>query len=340
MIIMPLIDEAEALLDEGLMSLLESNFTTRNGLILDLNGNAWLRWRADGLDAWWRLFEEAIDAPMGRRLANSACDEEEWLLNSQEIDKSGFFRRKKSSKSLIQRWRIRGWGEPSINPPSIAGIGLTPVFAGLLQAAIERIDSKRYRMRWEEKTSESCILTLDKSTYPVAPTHQSCESYSSGTPSRIEVESEWRIDGQRYHLLPAGLFKRLQDSCAGLIANISEDERAAWPVIDDGFLSLAIACKNLYIAGEEIFLASDANGWKESCNAHFAPRGISTPLSVKSMDDNGGIELFFKEVPIPSITVGFLAGAWTRCEGRPVKVGMKIDSSGVNITLQSRYELA
>ena len=337
---MPLIDEAETLLDEGLMSILESNFTTRNGLILDLHGNAWLRWRADGLDAWWRMFEEAIDAPMGRRLANSACDEEEWLLNSLEIDHSGFFRRKKSSKSLIQRWWMRGWGEPSINPPCIDGIGLTPIFAGLLQAAIERIDSKRYRMRWEEKTPESCILTLGESNHPVPSTNQSCESYSPGNPYLIDVESGWRIDGQRFHLLPAGLFNRLQGSCAGLIANISDDERAAWPVIDDGFLSIAIACKNLYIAGEEIFLASGVDGWKESCNAYFAPRGMSTPLSVKSLDNNGGIELIFKEVPIPSITVGFLAGAWTRCEGRPVKVGIEIESGSVNITLQSRYEIA
>ena len=340
MIIMPLIDEAETLLDEDLMSLLESNFTTRNGLILDIHGNAWFRWRADGLDAWWRMFEEAIDAPMGRRLANSACDEEEWLLNSQELDYSGFFRRKKSSKSLIQRWWIRGWGKPSINPPCIDGIGLTPVFAGLLQAAIERIDSKRYRMRWEEKTPESCILTLDESNSPVPATNQSCESYSPGSPYLIDIESEWRIDGQRFHLLPAGLSKSLHGACAGLVANISDDERAAWPVIDDGFLSIAIACKNLYIAGEEIFLASDVDGWMESCNAYFAQRGMSTPVSVKSLDNNGGIELIFKEVPIPSITVGFLAGAWTRCEGRPVKVGIEVGSSSVNITLQSRYEIA
>ncbi len=337
---MPLIDEAEAILDEGLMSVLESNFSTRDGLILDIHGNAWFRWRVDGLDAWWRMFEEAIDSPMGRRLANSACDEEEWLLNSMELDYSGFFRRKKSSKSLVQRWWIRGWGIPSINPPGVDGIGLTPVFAGLLQAAIERIDSKRYRMRWEEKTPESCNLTLDESNYPVAATNQSCDTYESGNPYRIDVESGWRIDGQRFHLLPVGLFKRLQDSCAGLTANVSDDERSVWPVIDDGFLSIAIACKNLYIAGEEIFLASDVDSWMESCNAYFSPRGLSAPMSVTSLDDNGGIELTFKEIPIPSVTVGFLAGAWTRCEGRPVKVELEMDGSCMIVRLKSRYEIA
>ena len=71
-------------------------FTYRDGLILDKQGHCWYRWRSDGLEAWWRIFEEIIDAPMGRKLANAACDEEEGLLNSGELDITGFFRKKKS----------------------------------------------------------------------------------------------------------------------------------------------------------------------------------------------------------------------------------------------------
>ena len=40
------------------------------------------------------IFEETIDAPMGRRLANSSCDEEEYLLNSLELDFTGYSKRK------------------------------------------------------------------------------------------------------------------------------------------------------------------------------------------------------------------------------------------------------
>ena len=39
MIFMPLIDEPENLLDADLILALRSNFTTRNGLILDSHGN-------------------------------------------------------------------------------------------------------------------------------------------------------------------------------------------------------------------------------------------------------------------------------------------------------------
>ena len=337
---MPLIDEAETLLDVQLMSHLVNNFTTRNGLIIDKYGNSWFRWRADGLDSWWRMFEETIDSPMGRKLANSACDEEEWLLNSGLLDHTGFFRKKKALNSLTHRWKINGWGTPTLNPPSFRSVGLNPIFAGILQADIERINSQRYRMRWEEKSSESCVLQLDKSDYPITASKQSVESFETGEPYLIEVEEDWRIDGLSHHLLPSGLFNRLQDSCAGLNANISEDERGSWPDESDGFLSMAIASKNLFIAGEEIFLAADANGWMQSCDAFFSPMGFSKPQSVKSIDSNGGIELIYSQVPVPAITLGMLAGAWIRSEGRPVKVGLSRDENSLIITLQSRYELS
>lgn len=337
---MPLIDEAETLHDIQLMSHIMYNFTTREGLIIDKFGNSWFRWRADGLDSWWRLFEETIDSPMGRKLANSACDEEEWLLNNDELDHSGFFRKKKALKSLILRWKINGWGTPTLNPPSFRSMGLNPIFAGILQADIERINSQRYRMRWEEKSSESCVLQLDKSDYPITPSNQSVEIFETGEPYTIEVEEGWRIDGLSHYLLPTGLFKRLQDSCAGLSANIGEDERASWPDEDDGFLSIAIASKNLFIAGEEIFLAADADGWMQSCDAFFSPMGFSKPQSVTSIDSNGGIELVFSQVAVPAITLGMLAGAWVRSEGRPVKVGLLREENSLKITLKSRYELS
>ena len=337
---MPLIDEAETLLDVQLMSHLVNNFTTRNGLIIDKYGNSWFRWRADGLDSWWRMFEETIDSPMGRKLANSACDEEEWLLNSGSLDHTGFFRKKKALNSMTHRWKINGWGTPTLNPPSFRSVGLNPIFAGILQADIERINSQRYRMRWEEKSSESCVLQLEKSDYPITASKQSVGSFETGEPYLIEVEGDWRIDGLSHHLLPSGLFNRLQDSCAGLNANIGEDERGSWPDESDGFLSMAIASKNLFIAGEEIFLAADANGWMQSCDAFFYPMGFSKPQSVKSIDSNGGIELIYSQVSVPAITLGMLAGAWIRSEGRPVKVGLSRDENSLIITLQSRYELS
>tara|TARA_Y100001958_G_C21247091_1_gene578046 strand:- start:624 stop:1637 length:1014 start_codon:yes stop_codon:yes gene_type:complete len=336
---MPLIDESESILDAKLILALRENFTYRDGLIIDKLGHCWYRWRSDGLDAWWRIFEEIIDAPMGRKLANSACDEEEGLLNSGSLDFTGLFRRKKATQALEYRWWLHGWGKPNIKPPNFTSTGLTPLFAGIFQADFERINSKRYRMRWEEKSSENCVLTLDESDLPVVASKPRGKTFSDGDSYDIKVESNWKIDGLKHHLLPVGIFTRLQDSCAGLTANISEDERNSWPAISDGFLAFALAAKRLFIAGEEIFLAADANGWIDSCKSFFGPMGMSYPISSTELDSNGGIELKFTEIPLLSLTAGFLAGAWVRCEGRPVKVAIREEDNFTFISLQTRYEL-
>ena len=336
---MPLIDESESILDADLILALRDNFTFRDGLIIDKVGHCWYRWRSDGLDAWWRIFEEIIDAPMGRKLANSACDEEEGLLNSGSLDFTGLFRRKKATQALEYRWWLHGWGKPNIKPPNFTSTGLTPLFAGIFQADFERINSKRYRMRWEEKSSENCVLTLDESDLPVVASKPRGKTFSDGDSYDIKVESSWKIDGLKHHLLPVGIFTRLQESCAGLTANISEDERNSWPAISDGFLAFALAAKRLFIAGEEIFLAADANGWLDSCKSFFGPMGMSYPISSTELDSNGGIELKFTEIPLLSLTAGFLAGAWVRCEGRPVKVAIREEDNFTFISLQTRYEL-
>lgn len=340
MISMPLIDEPDTLLDRELMAKIADHYTTREGMIIDGDGNCWYNWRSDGLDSWWRFFEEIIDNPMGRRLANAACDEEEWLLNSQDLDFTGFFRKKKARSAIIERWQLNGWGMPSLNPPGFDSVGLTPVFSGILQADIERINSQRYRMLWEEKSAQATTLTLNSSNLPVSPSKKSIDSYESGLPLKIDLESGWKIDGIRHFLLPVGLFKRLEESCNGLVANISEDERNSWPDCGDGFLAMALAAKKLFIAGEELFLAADEEGWIDSCNAYFSPRGLSLPISVKMVDTNGGIELKFSKIPLLSLTVGFLAGAWVRCEGRPVNVEVKSDEKYSIVILKSRYEIS
>ena len=167
------------------------------------------------------------------------------------------------------------------------------MFAGILQADIERINSKRYRMLWEEKTNQTTILNLEESNIPITAKAKSSNSITEpGESLLLELEHGWKIDGLSYYLLPIGLFKRLQESCSGLIANIGDDERQSWPDFGDGFLSLAIASMKLFIAGEELFLAADANGWLDSCNAYFGSRGYSSPISAKSLDENGELLKF------------------------------------------------
>ena len=324
---MPLIDEESNLFDIDLMSNVASIFSKRDGLIIDNKGNPWYLWRADGLESWWRFFEDIIDAPMGRKLANSACDEEENLLEDVELNFTGLFRKKKTKAALTSRWNLHGWGNPYLDPPSFDTTGLTPVFAGLMQADIEKINSARYRMLWEEKSAETTLLTLDKTSIPLTKANSVVALQEVGEPLVLELEKGWRIDGLSHFLLPIGMFKRLENSCSGIIANIGDDERNSWPYFGDGFLSLAIACKRLFVAGEELFLAADVDGWVDSCKSYFGFKGFSSPISGKALDTPGGIELQFNTIPCLAMTVGYLAGAWVRCEGRPVKVSVTRDDN-------------
>jgi len=337
---MPLIDEESNLFDIDLMSNVASIFSKRDGLIIDNKGNPWYLWRADGLESWWRFFEDIIDAPMGRKLANSACDEEENLLENVELNFTGLFRKKKTKAALTSRWNLHGWGNPYLDPPSFDTTGLTPVFAGLMQADIEKINSARYRMLWEEKSAETTLLTLDKTSIPLTKANSVVASQEVGEPLVLELEKGWRIDGLSHFLLPIGMFKRLENSCSGIIANIGDDERNSWPDFGDGFLSLAIACKRLFVAGEELFLAADVDGWVDSCKSYFGFKGFSSPISGKALNTPGGIELQFNTIPCLAMTVGYLAGAWVRCEGRPVKVSVIRGDNVDIIRLESRHEIS
>jgi hypothetical protein len=136
------------------------------------------------------------------------------------------------------------------------------------------------------------------------------------------------------------MFARIEESCAGLVATISADERASWPELSEGSLSMAIASYRLFIAGEELFMAIDSDGWLDSVNAVFGSKGLGTPRKVESIDSHGGVRLEYTSIPLPSITLGVLAAAWTRCEGRPVKVELSQNSTSIIIELSSRHKLA
>ena len=50
-------------------------------------------------------------------------------------------------------------------------------------------------MRWEEKSAENCVLTLDESNLPVTASKPSGKPYSAGSSYDLNVESNWKLTG-------------------------------------------------------------------------------------------------------------------------------------------------
>ena len=146
---------------------------------------------------------------------------------------------------------------PSLNPPGFDSVGLTPVFFLEFFKLILRESTPKDIECCGKKICRNYDLNSQFKQPPCVTLKKSIDSYESGLPLTIDLEIGWRIDGIRHFLLPVGLFKRLEESCNGLVANISEDERNSWPDYGDGFLAMALAAKKLFIAGEELFLAAD-----------------------------------------------------------------------------------
>ena len=337
---MPLIDEETNLTDLVLSNRVKSNFFFGNGIISDVCGNKFILWRRDGFESWWIFFEEIMDSSLGRKLANASCDEEEKLLQNGALDATGFFAKKKQIKLFSDRWELHGWGLPDYSSKLIHNSGLSMAFAGLFQAGFEYIEKQRYKMRWQDINSELIKLDLEKSDISLPIPNGQKNPQIKGENLTLSLESEWKIDGKRYHLIPVGIFSRLLTSCLGYPAQIDSDERNCWPDEQDSFIAMAMASKNLFIRGEELFLAADESGWKSSIEALFSKRGLGEAKKVTFIDNNGGVEIEFVDYSSIPLLLGLLAGAWTRCEGRPVKCEYDLDKGVLTIRLYSKNKIA
>jgi hypothetical protein len=336
-------------LDERLVDLVAASFTVHDGLFLDGNGNPWMICSAREFETWWLLFEENISSPMGRRLANCMVDEESWHISQEQIfTVSGLFKDKKRNLALKSRWESRGWGDPDLQNLSVNDGLITPFSAGCLHAAAEYLSVERLRMRWQEQGKGLCEIILDPTgnekpnviAPPVRPWDLSdCEVGNS--PLELELMKGYDVEGERHCLLPAGLFSRLLDACAELNSiHSGENWLIEGESCTDGFIAIAEAQKQVFLDSEQHVLISETGNWLSVYEDVFSAKGLGKPTSVKEIDSHGGIKFTFQHLPFAALTVGMLAGAWQRAQGRPVKVALKGTHGSWSIELVSQYQLA
>jgi hypothetical protein len=337
---MPLIDEDTSQLDLSLMKSVSETFCYENGVITDRFGTSWLLWRKDEIESWWRIFEEILNQPLGRKLANSACDVEESLLLLENLETGPFFKTKKLQNHIKLRWKNNGWGRPDFSNNSINSSGLSSLFSGFFQASVEWIYNKRFKVTWRDVNSEVILLDVVESNVNISPIESGEKIFHSSSKLVLDLEAGWKIDGQKYHLLPARLFSRLRESCTGIQSEINQDERFGWPDFDDISLAMAMATRQNFILGEELFLAADEEGWISNIKETFSKKGYGKVNSLSYVDDHGGVKILVENcVSIPLLT-GYLSGAWTRCEGRPAKISVINKGLLQEFTITSKQKIA
>ena len=207
--------------------------------------------------------------------------------------------------------------------------------AGIFQAQKERMDSTRYKMRWENKSADDCMLSFEQSSQIIQPASGKLNSLSPGILTLSRLNSDWKMMAvifcYRVGCLYAATTRKLDLLQIFLMTNA-----IAGLVLTMDFL-LVIASKKLFIAGQEIFWQMQMVGKR----IVLLILGQSTLNSKYCRNDRfkGGRSSKFNELRNPALSIGCLAGAWERCEGRPVKVLPISDQKHV-ITLQSKYEMS
>jgi hypothetical protein len=287
---------------------------------------------------------------MGRRLANSAVEEESWLLaNSDLVNIAGFFQKRKRNKFLVERWRNRGWGRPDFKNHIIQERLLTCLSAGFFHGALESVEESHFKVRWEDRGPTMCQLSFDPvdrglmKTQPPPLLFGEMEVPNSDESLVLDIESDFQIEGKRHCLLPAGLFARLLESTAGLQTVV---DKHTWDLdnlnfkFKDGFIAMAEAMKKLFLSLEQHILILEPSDWIDICHNICSNRGFGIPVDVESLDKHGGVSLNFEILPFAPLTVGLLAAAWQRAEGRPVKVKVSKQSGSFAVNLSSFHKIA
>ena len=103
---------------------------------------------------------------------------------------------------------------------------------------------------------------------------------------------------------------------------------------------MAMASRQNFILGEELFLAADEEGWISNIKETFSKKGYGKVNSLSYVDDHGGVKILVENcVSIPLLT-GYLSGAWTRCEGRPAKISVISKGLLQEFTITSKQKIA
>lgn len=354
---MPLIDSGESLVDVNLTKNFRDHFSmTSNGLICDPNNQNWMIWSISEIERWWGIFETNLSVPFGRKLFNSCCDEEEFIIHSHDIIKSGWFKKLGNRNRLIERWKLFGWGEINFHNNRLSTRLQSSIAAGLAVAGFESFNGTRYKSEWKQINQTNILLELnpDSNELPIAKKHTqlpwlSHENIMANKVVSHELESRdlgWSIEGEPMVILPVSMFSRLFYSTVGTKSSLSPEVLDSWDIsgIDEKFIKPLILASystyQLFINSDKHVFAESVDSWTNIISHYCGQWGWGDASSLAVESDSSTVKIVCQVSEILPFLIGQVMGIWERSQGRKPRVSLIFIDSEVEILIESLLEYA
>jgi hypothetical protein len=318
-------------------SKLREEFKISHGCIIDRNGRSWVLWSTSDLYAWWHSFEDQCHTPLGRKLMNACADQEEFLLHTDELLPSGWFRKAtRQQKCIEDRWGVYGWGNFDLKNQTAQSMMYAPMLAGLALATYELLSDKRKKLEWHQISTNTVRFELqpDSTTLPHAPLPPqlpwSAEMRLGFEPPVVFDDLVVGVDGllkngESVCLFPMDAFSRLFYTCKAYPNTVSQERKSAWSTsgFNEGersvFLMVVASMASLVNRGERPIYIENMSSWDSLIEHYLAPFGWGEPVEISTLDSEHGVRFRLASGPSLPFLAGWLVAMWERGHGKPSK---------------------
>ncbi len=338
--------------------------TIRDSLRTQAPDNASAIFSVRGFEFWFHGLEQRLGQSLGRRLAHSALEHEEFMLNTAGLAApSG---RDLSNWADSQRdWQSRGLGRYSsleddestrilIEHPASSAI-----CAGLITASWERATGQRHKFVWSQNAQEGLVVSLEPDHLESPAPNEMPIPWRDSNPGltdldrielawedlRIESNSVWSNLQERRMVIHRDLILRFEEFCIPYLDGIKDGRKnMVWPLEDEQRIAWWTAAadsmrQSVFESGIHI-LVSQPEDWLNISSRHLGLHGLGKVESASQSDSQGGVELTLNGCFHPALAGGVLLACWERAYGRRGHLKCTFNSGAVRLSVGSAVTLA
>ena len=344
--------EGGATMSDSIASIHNGFTHATGGRILDPFGHELLLFGVQEFNDWWNQFESFFASPIGRKLIYAATDEEEYSLGKHPyIQPKKWFSKKKSYSALLQRWRAMGWGVYDLESDSILSPAHPTLTVGFALAAKEHFVQKRFRLEWDQRSSDYISIDFSEKNEPMSDVHQAPllnwgeETTLSHGKEELNHEIQLRSFGffigqQRGLFVPSQVLNRLYFGLQGRplrdARSVQQDmeveglEQSIMPL----FQASVAASKFMFESSNYGLFVQQESDWNDHVELRLSQRGFGV-LSEQgcSLSSTNSLEATLHS-PHPGYSLGLIWGMWERAHGSPFRMKVEI---GIDALIFSLY---